>query len=89
MATRPQRQPVQVNASSGLTAAGTRLLEVVGRHPSKGSHDRIESIVPSASNHARITNAAAKALDARRDAEIVIGAPAVGSGLGEVALGGE
>ncbi len=45
MATRPQRQPVQIDASNGLTAAGTRLLEVVGRHPSKGSHDRTGSIL--------------------------------------------
>ena len=45
MATRPQRQPVQINASNGLTAAGTRLLNVVNRHPSKGSHDRTGSIL--------------------------------------------
>ena len=45
MAARPQRQPVQIDASNGLTAAGTRLLNVVSRHPSKGSHDRTGSIL--------------------------------------------
>ena len=40
MAPRPQRQPVQIDASDGLTGAATRLLKGVGRHPSKGSDDR-------------------------------------------------